>query len=292
MFWLIVFSALVIIFLLAVAAAVITKSPGPRLVAALVLVIALVFTAFNSFTTVGARSVGIQTGFGKYMQTLDNGFHIKAPYSSVEEFSTQVQYLDLNGEGDAVAVTFKGGGGGNVNATVRWRIDAKQAENLWSKYRTFEAVRDQLVTSSAKDSFRVVVANYTPNDARSGENIRPITEAVVADLSKNLANDGIVIDSVSISSLGLDANSQASLDRIVQANNDIERATAEQQRAQIDAETARIRQETGALAPEANIRYCLELVNSWDVAKNGNLPATFNCALTDPANITPVLPVQ
>ncbi len=238
------------------------------------------FTLIMSITTVGARSVGIQTAFGRYQNTLDNGLQFTAPWSSTEEFSTQVQYLDLddtNGGNDSVQVTFKGGSGGQVSLTPRWRINEDKAQDLWMKYRTFDRVQNQLVNSSAKDSVRVVVSNYTPNDARNGENLRPIAEQIKEDLAKSLADDGIVIDSVSIKKIALDPRSQASLDKIVQKNNDIESAKAEQERAKIDAETAKIREQSGSLSDKALQRYCLEVVNNWDVKKNGNLPAGFTC---------------
>lgn len=242
-------------------------------------------TVGMSITTVGARSVGIQTGFGKYTNTLHNGLQMTAPWSSVEEFSTQVQYLDLDDK-HAVQVTFKGGGGGEVRATPRWRIDPGKAENLWKKFKTFEHVRDQLVNSTAKDSIRVTMSKYTPNEARSGEHLREIDAQVKADLNANLAQDGIIVDSLSIKGIKLDDRSQASLDKIVSANNDIERAKAEQQRARIDAETVKIRQRSGTLSPQGLARYCLEVVNNWDVNKNGALPAGFTCGGSVPFTIT------
>ncbi|UUG69444.1 band-7-like membrane protein [Streptomyces phage Sham] len=247
-------------------------------------VVLLAMTFFMSLTTVGARSVGIQTAFGRYQNTLDNGLQLTAPWSSVEEFSTQVQYLDLDstdGSDDAVSVTFKGGGGGTVSLTPRWSIDENKAEDLWKKYKTFDKVQNQLVNSSAKDSVRVVVSKYTPNDARDGENLRPIAEQIQADLSQSLADDGVKIDSVSIKKITLDARSQASLDKIVEANNNVERAKAERERAKIDAETAKIREESGQLSEKAAQRYCLEMMNNWDVKKNGALPAGFVCPGTN-----------
>lgn len=259
------------------------KTIGKVATIGLVVVLAAV-TFFMSLTTVGARSVGIQTAFGRYQNTLDNGLQLTAPWSSVEEFSTQVQYLDLDstdGSDDAVSVTFKGGGGGTVSLTPRWRIDESKAENLWKKYRTFDKVQNQLVNSSAKDSVRVVVSKYTPNDARDGENLRPIAEQIQTDLAKSLADDGIVIDSVSIKKITLDSRSQNSLDKIVEANNNVERAKAERERAKIDAETAKIREQSGQLSEKAAQRYCLEMMNNWDVKKNGNLPAGFVCPGTN-----------
>ncbi|AXH49251.1 band-7 like membrane protein [Streptomyces phage Blueeyedbeauty] len=244
----------------------------------------LLLTFFMSLTTVGARSVGIQTAFGRYQNTLDNGLQLTAPWSSTEEFSTQVQYLDLDstdGGDDAVSVTFKGGGGGTVSLTPRWSINEDKAEDLWKKYKTFDKVRNQLVNSSAKDSVRVVVSKYTPNDARDGENLRPIADEIQRDLAQSLADDGVNIDSVSIKKITLDARSQASLDKIVEANNNVERAKAERERAKIDAETAKIREQSGQLSEKAAQRFCLEMMNNWDVKKNGPLQAGFVCPGTN-----------
>jgi len=247
-----------------------------RWIAVAVLGILGLVTLGMSITTVSARSVGIQTAFGRYQNTLSNGLQFTAPWSSVEEFSTQVQYLDLDGD-QAVPVTFEGGGGGQVNVTPRWRIDPAGAEDLWKKYKTFDAVKDKLVNSSAKDAVRIVTSKYTPNEARSGENLRAVAEGIEAQLAADLKDDGIIIDSISVKGISLDARSQASLDKIVSANNDIERAKAEQERARIDAETAKIREQGGSLKPEALARYCLEVVNNWDVGRNGPLPAGFTC---------------
>lgn len=246
-------------------------------------------TLFASLTSVASNSVGIQTQFGKYSGTLDSGLQLAAPWASTEQFSKRVQYLDLDGN-HAVTVTFKGGGGGQVKATPRWRIDPDKAGALWRKFRSFDHVRDQLVNSTAKDSIRVIASQYTPNEARSGENLRKIDQEIKADLGQALAEDGIIIDSISIKGIQLDDRSQSSLDKIVAANNDIDRAKAEQTRAKIDAETAKIRQQGGSLSGPALQRYCLEVVNNWDVGKNGPLPAGFSCF--DAGQLPKVLPVK
>lgn len=231
-------------------------------------------------TTVSPRAVGIQTSFGKYQSTLPAGFHWTAPWSGVEEFPTQVQFLELNSAKDGkggVDVNYKGGGKGSVDATVRWRIDEKNAEALWRKYRDFDKVRDQLVISSARDSVRVAVGGYTPNDARAGENLRTITAAVQTDLGRTLTDDGIRIDSVSTTGVFLDDNTQKSIEKVIAAQNDVERAKADKARAIIDNETAKLREQAGSLSAGAMQRYCLDVTNSWDQGKNGPLPATWNC---------------
>lgn len=234
-----------------------------------------------SITIVDSRAVGIQTAFGRYQGNLGNGLQLTAPWSSVEEFTTRIQSLDLDGDKQGVRVTFKGGGGGVVNVTPRWSIDEKKAGDLWKKYKTFGTVEDRLVRSAAKDSVRVVTANYTPNEARSGEFLRKLTGEVKADLAGQLNDDGIKIDSISVSGIELDERARSSLDKIVEANNYIERAKAEQERAKIEAETAKIRQATGALS-DANITMkCLEILDKWNSASNGPLPAGFVCPGTE-----------
>jgi regulator of protease activity HflC (stomatin/prohibitin superfamily) len=239
---------------------------------ALLVIVTLIFSA----TTVGARSVGVQTAFGQYKGTLSSGFHWTAPWANVEEFSTRIQPLDLDGN-DSIGVNFQGGGQGSVETTVRWYIDTDNAEKLWQKYKSFDNVRDQLVKSAAKDSFRVIIGKYSPNDARSGENLRPITNLVKDDLDKTLAAYGVKVDSISVKGIALDSATQKSLEKVVVANNDIERAKSEQERAVIDAKTAEIREKAGVLSGPALVRYCLEVTNAWDTSKNGPLPAGWNC---------------
>ena len=281
MFYIIALVVLLIVIIGGIGAAAATRAAGGIVTAAIALVLLIVLTLFTGFTTVDARAVGIQTSFGKYKSTMPNGLHRKAPWSSVEQFSTQVQYLDLDdtdgSKGNDVAITYKGGGGGTVDATVRWRISEVHAKDLWAKYKSFENVRDQLVNSSAKDSFRVVISKYGPNDARDGENLRPIADAVAADLSSTLSDDGVIVDSVSVKRINLDKNSQKALDAVVSANANVDRAKSEQQRAIIDSQTAEIRAKSGSLSGANLQRYCLEVTNAWDVSKNGPLPATWNC---------------
>lgn len=291
MFYIIVTTVLLVVFVLSLIAWRATKGSHdgvPGGIPAAAFAILLVFNLFFSFTTVDARAVGIQTGFGRYYGTLDNGLHFKAPWTKVEEFTTRLQTTDLEGK-QGVAVTFKGGGSGTVNATFRWSIKDDQSNNgakaLWEKYRTFEEVSKTLVYRDGRDAILNVANDYTANDARTKQDV--IGAEIQDRLEKRLDKYGIEIDSVSVLSMPLDSKTQASLDRVVSAQNDVERAKADKERAKIDNETIKLREESGALSPEANQRYCLELVNNWDVSKNGSLPATFDCSFGD--SQTPVI---
>lgn len=246
-----------------------------------------ILTVAESATTVSPRAVGIQTAFGRYQSTLHSGLHWTAPWSGVEEFSTQVQYLEMNSAGTNVDVNYKGGGKGDVNVTVRWRINEDDARDLWKKYRQFEHVRDQLVKSSTRDSIRVVVGEYTPNDARAGENLRKITGATKDDLGVNLADDGVLIDSVSVTGINIDAETQASIQRVIQAGYDVQTAEQRYKQALIDQKTNAVRERGGLLTAQALQNRCLDILASWDQGKQGPVPATFQCLAA--AGQTPVI---
>lgn len=242
-----------------------------------------VLMAFSA-TTVSARSVGIETGFGKYRGTLDNGFHWTSPTSSVEEFSTQVQTLYLDGGKDdddnvvhvnRVSVTYKGGGQGSIATTVSWKISDKEAKNLWERYKSFQRVQKELVQNSAEAAVRDAASKYIPTDAQANGNA--ISEAVATQLTSDFAKYGVEIDRVRVTGVGLDEKTQASIEKVVIAQQDLARAELERQKAVTEAKTAKIREQSGILSPEANKRYCLDVVNNWDQNKNGQLPAGFNC---------------
>lgn len=260
----------------------------------------VVTTIGFSATTVSARSVGIQTSFGKYVDTLDNGFHWTTPWSGVEEFSTLAQPLTVKDQ----AVSFAGtrvkdangvetvsgsGGSGDFDGQILWAIDpsGKGAEKLWEKYRSYENVRDNLVDKAFREAGRVQIGKFNPVEAKDGSNLRPINEAVLADLKETLAPRGIVVDTVTITDIALGESAQNSLNRIVEANANTERAKSEKERASIDAETQGIRDASGLNTPTAIQRYCLEVTNSWDTAKNGPLPAGWSCASSAPFVVTP-----
>lgn len=256
------------------------------------LFILLALTVMFSMTIVHARTVGIITSFGKESGPVDTeGNHVPKnpgigwtdPWESKEEFPTNVQYLVLDDSEKAdgtTKVSYKGGGNGEVDSTIRWTLDPAKAVDLWRKYREFDRVTDQLVKASARTSLGVVIGAYPPNEARSGEKRREITDLVTADLNKTLESNGIRVDSVSITDVRLDAKTQGSIEALIKANADLQRATIDQQRATIEAQTAKIRQNSGSLSPGALQRYCLEITNAWDTGKNGQLPETWNCGLT------------
>lgn len=252
-----------------------------------------------SITTVDARSIAIVQGFGKYQGTLGPGLHLIKPWESTEEFTTRLQDVDLNdkdGSKNSVYVSFSapkevtdskdtqsvaGGGNGNINAIVRWQINPDQGNNgaklLWEKYKTYEDVNTRLVNSEAQQAITDVANDY-PADYAS-VNQQSLGDRVKENLTQRLSKYGIIVDSVAVKGVDLDGPTKASLQRIQDNYQKTRAAQQEQERAKIDNATAKLRAESGVLSAANMQRYCLDVVNNWDVQKNGPLPATFDCSL-------------
>lgn len=300
MFFVILAVVFGIVALVCIAGIALSTERGPFVgTLAAVTVLFLIVTAFMSTTTVDARAVAVQQAFGRYQSTLGPGLHVIAPWSSTEEFTTRLQDVDLNnkdGGKDAVYVAFSapkevtdakdtssvaGGGNGTINAIIRWGINPDKgnggAKALWEKFKTFDDVKSRLVLSESQQAV-MDVANDYPADYAS-VNQQALGDRIKSNLTDRLERYGIIVDSVAIKAVDLDGPTKASLQRIQDNYQKTRAAQQEQERAKIDNETAKLRAESGTLSAANMQRYCLDVVNNWDVQKNGPLPATFDCSL-------------
>lgn len=244
---------------------------------------ALIVLALSSTIHVGSREVGVVTSLSKYESTQGPGWHVVSPWSSVQRFTTRIQTVELKGVPVTLAPESANGVGATakVSARMRWHIaDAierndKSARDLWLKYKNFDTVASQLVMPEAQVSARETLGDYTPGKARAGAYIREISTAFRDNLAEAVGDDGIVIDSVSITDVDLNEDVERRLREAVAAEGDLAKARVSTERAREEAKANRERQ--ASLTREALIQQCLEITNRWDASRNGALPATWNC---------------
>lgn len=276
-----------------------------RAVSTAALVLMTIITLFMSATIVSARSVSVVTAFGSYAGTMKPGLNWAAPWADKESFPTVNQRLDLTDydedKGDSVYVTFSapadpdnpdkaqtaGGGRGNISAEVAWRVSEETGDTgvyaLWNRYVSFERVQTELVKAKAQDALGDIANNVPAFSATV--NYAQIGTDAKARLNEVLKPYGIVIDSVSIKRIDLDPQTQASLQKIVDAINKTAAYAEEKKGSDIQNKILQDRAAAGALEEKANMRYCLDIVNSWNAKDNGALPATFNCGLGGGAQV-------
>lgn len=233
---------------------------------------------FTSIVSIPARTVGIVTSFGKPVGTLTPGMHWTAPWQSVTEFPTSNQVLDLDATNDGpnVAVKFAGGGSGWANVNITWQVESdERAVKLWENWREFERVTQNVVNPRGQSAVVETFGAYAPEEAVDGTKLQDLNREIKDTLQHKLGASGITVVSVDIKRVDLSKEIQERVDRQVQAAADVRRARIEQDKARIENETNKIRQQS--LTPEALVRYCMDVANNWDVTKNGHLPANWNC---------------
>lgn len=246
----------------------------------------------SSATTVAANKVGVVTEFGRYVNTIPPGLHWVAPWADIEEFGTRVQPLVMYN----IDIRFNGNSGGTANQVVEWRLDAldpngevreDRIRELWQTYRTFEAIENRVVRTTALTSLNVQLAEYTPSEGVSGRNLPAITVAVQEQLREVLADTGVVISRVTITGINPDPQSQDRINRQVQAQADLERTATTKEIAAQEAEIALIRERTQT--PQSLQYECLRIASDWNQAAQGPLPPTFNCAFGAPSAQPPLI---
>jgi regulator of protease activity HflC (stomatin/prohibitin superfamily) len=243
---------------------------------------AVAFVGFllgGSLQNVSARTVGIETEFGKATDTLSPGLNWIAPWADVTEFPTFKQPIDLDetdGNGSNVSVKFAGGGSGAANVNINWIVrNDDEAIKLWQQWKEFDAVTDKLVNKQARSVVYQVIGRYTPEEAVKGDNVVKIQQAIKDQLNQVLNANGIDVVDTALMRIDLSPELQ---DRVNKQNNaitDQQTAKTQQETAKIEAGTNEIKQKQ--LTPLTLMDKCLDIVNKWSVQNNGQMPAAGVC---------------
>lgn len=256
-----------------------------------------VVTLFFSFYNVGARAVGVGVSMNKYKGTYQSGWGLGAPWLHMEDFSTQLQYLKLSdGDNDdetsRTQVSFAGGGNGKVSATVTWKVDPSNVEQLWKDYQNFDRVRDRLVEPRSSNGIRKALGTLTATDAQDGSKINSINDAIKQSIQAEVGSSGVTIVGVTYDGVDLDPQTQQSIENILRLKQETIAAEQDKKKAEAEKAANAVRQSSGLLSDAAQRQRCLDLTANWDVNKQGTMPATWNCVTAPGAGVVvnPVTP--
>jgi len=130
----------------------------------------LIFAFFSSATIVSTKTVGVVTSFGKPTGTLSNGFHLTAPWAQVHEFDAAIQTDDHigdakskgDGDGPCITVRIANQATACVDNSIRWRIKADAADELYRDYKDFGNLRRSLVSRDLTATLNEVFSTYNP----------------------------------------------------------------------------------------------------------------------------------
>ncbi len=252
-----------------------------------VLLFGLTWVVSSAFY-VDAREVAIIHEFGKDTGTATTGPGWDTPWSDVSKFSTANQPLDFDGENERIKFNLAGSdntseGEAWVNLNASWQITGDQtARLLWADRKEFERVRNEVALPNIKSAIIGVMGRYNAQKANDSANVPEFNKVLFEDINKAVNHLGIKVEGIAVTRVDL---SDAVKGKLEQKNSDKiqnDRAVIQQQTAKTEAETNRIKkQELSELVVQNN---CLELTNNWNVAKNGPLPAGWNCMVGTPFN--------
>jgi regulator of protease activity HflC (stomatin/prohibitin superfamily) len=269
---------------------------GAALLGLLAALLGLTMLFLDSFTTIGARGVGVQTAFGKVQgKPLGPGWHWVEPWNNVEEFDASVQTLkfyqvEKDDDGDCITVRLANNTIACVDVTAQWNINhLGDVNGLYLQYKTFDNIHDNLVERQLGSALNEVFGTYDPLAVVAGTNTanpdpsqvvntKDLQEKVKQALQADL-HDQIQIVSVTIPVVHFDADTESRLKAYQQAKADTRIAEQNKLTAQQQALAAKELAAQSALKdPGVQYQNCLNLIDK--LAREGqlgNLPPTFTC---------------
>lgn len=264
---------------------------GAQVVGGALLLFGLLLLFFDSYTTVGARGVTVQTAFGKIQGApLGPGWHWVRPWNNLEEFDASVQTLKFhqaepNDNGDCLTVRLGNSTLACVDVTTQWNINHLGDVNaLYLQYKTFDNIHDNLVKRQLGSALNEIFGNYDPLAAiNSGTgtptvNTHDLQSKVMAVLQRDLGRE-ITITSVTIPVVHFDGDTENRLKSYQQAKADTRIAEQQKQTAVQQGLAAKeLAAQPGLDKPGVQYQNCLNLTHELaKLGQLGQLPPTWNC---------------
>lgn len=242
----------------------------------------LIATALFSFVIVQPRTVGVVVAFGKPVDVVGNGFHIKAPWEKVEKLDGAVQNDIYNGD-SAIAVRLGNNGKATVDASIQWQLKTDEAMEVFLDYRTFEGIQSNLVDRNFKAALNEVMATYDPlnyaDEAEGGQDLAALSQAVQEEMQERVGNQ-IEVRSVTLPLVNFDEATQARVNELQAESAKTRVAEQKKQTSTAEAEANEILEQS--ITEETLTSKCLDIV-----AENGQSPiGCFPTTGTQPVTIT------
>ena len=232
--------------------------------AVLTIIIALIVTLFASTTIVPPRTVGVKVALGKPVGSVGNGFHFKAPWTSVEKMDASIQNDVYNGD-KTITVRLGNNTEAEADASIRWQLKQDNIEQLFLDYKTFDNIRDNLVTRNFRAAMNEAFASYDPlatvesaNNSDADKALPGIAEKVKDKLQDKLGDD-IIIHEVTIPLVNFDESTQNRINELQAETARTRIANQKQETADAEAKANKILEDS--VTPEVLSSKCLDIAD-------------------------------
>jgi regulator of protease activity HflC (stomatin/prohibitin superfamily) len=259
-----------------------------RKIAKVVMIGALTLIALEtflfSFRTVSTKNVGIVTQFGATSGHLSNGAHLVWPWESVTEMDAAIQTDSYTDNGTCLSVRIGNQQTACVSVSIRWRINEAYADQLFQNYRTFEHVRDSLVTRELTAAVNQQFAAYNPLNSVATTNpgdkrnppLNVIAGHVTTQMKREIGNQGIEVLSTIIPLVTFDTQTQ---NRINQLQQQFALTRIAEQERLTNIAQAKANKALAASvnsSPNVLVAQCLTILGEM-VKQEQTVPAGFSC---------------
>lgn len=178
---------------------------------------AVALLALTTTVIVPARTVGVAVAFGKPVSVLENGFHTKAPWTSVEQFDLAIQNDTYAGE-NSVEARLANSAKARVDASIQWQLKPNGMMDTYMDYREMDAIRAQLVDRNFRAALNEVMAEHDPlaNLNENGEPSANLAQlaADVKNIMSETLDEQIEVRSVTIPIINYDEATQGRIDQL------------------------------------------------------------------------------
>lgn len=189
--------------------------PGVRPAGYSMLGLAAVMLALACVVIVPTREIGIVTSFGRPVDNLSNGLHLKAPWERVHNLDGTIQTDNHVGNDGCTDIRIGNESTACVDNTIRWRIRLEAGQRLYQDYREMENIRDSLVTRELKAALNEVLSQYNPldqirQDDTGAPDLNAFSEDVTTELARRVGAD-VEIKSVILPIIRFDKQTQSKI---------------------------------------------------------------------------------
>lgn len=211
-----------------------------------VVIFALIVTAISMFEKVPAGYVGIVYSMngGVSDEVLTQGWHMVSPTKEVTLYSIGIEqsYLTAGSEGDSrdddsFEVPTSDGKGLTVDLTFTYRYDSERVTNLFTRFKgqSGKEVRDSFIKPNIISWTKEITAKY-PVTEILGEERANLNIALSEYIKEKFEPYGIIVENVSLINIDADGETRASVQRKVNAQQELELAQIEQKTANVQAQ--------------------------------------------------------
>lgn len=245
-------------------------------------------TFLFSFTIVSPKNEGIVTGLGAVTGHLSNGPHLVWPWSSVTEMDAAVQTDSYTGKkddnGPPISIRIGNQQTAEVSVSIRWRIEPNMADSLFQNYRTFDHVRDSLVTRELTAALNQQFRNYNPLNSvatatsthKPNPPLNVVANRVSTQMRREIGGEGIHVLGTIIPFVTFDPQTQ---NRINQLQQQFALTRIAEQEQITNHAQAKANQQLAAsvnTSPNVLVAQCFQILG--EMVKQGQtVPPAFSC---------------